>query len=100
MLYLHANRPHSHGNLSSHVCLIDSNFVLKIADYSLWYFRTEEDLNPISERDSDERDFESLLWRAPELLRIPMPSLGTQVSTYLSVISNGFYHVVPFRKVN
>ena len=80
MTYLHASSLISHGNLSSHVCLVDSNFVLKISDYGMDYFRREKDLRPLLNGEED-RDISLLFWRAPELLRTVMPPGGTQVNT-------------------
>lgn len=84
MTYLHASALISIGNLTSHTCLIASNFILKISEYGLYFFRTEEDLSVVYDPGNDdeaveERNFESLLWRAPELMRQRMPPTGTQV---------------------
>jgi hypothetical protein len=78
MTYLHASSIVSHGNLTAYTCRIDSNFVLKIIDHGLHIFRNTENLQAAGEYDED-RDFELLLWRAPELLRRKMPPEGTQV---------------------
>ncbi|GAV02530.1 hypothetical protein RvY_13081-2 [Ramazzottius varieornatus] len=78
MTYLHGSSLVSHGNLSSHTCLVDSNFVLKISDCGMEYFRRDEDMRPLIDED-EERDVSQLFWRPPELLRTTMPPEGTQV---------------------
>ncbi|CAL1291491.1 unnamed protein product [Larinioides sclopetarius] len=78
MIYLHDSQLRSHGNLKSTNCLVDSRWVVKIADFGLHEFKCGADSG-----DDDSTDFEKqcakLLWRAPELLRDPnaRPS-GTQ----------------------
>lgn len=39
MSFLHGSAIHSHGNLKSTNCVVDSRFVLKITDYGLASFR-------------------------------------------------------------
>jgi guanylate cyclase, other len=83
MTFLHSSNLISHGNLSSNTCLIDSNFVLKICDYGLEYFRMAVDLMPLIDEDdeaNEARDLNLLFWRAPEHLRLIMPPKGSQVS--------------------
>ena len=79
MTHLHNSSLVSHGNLTSHTCLIDGRFTLKVADYGLPYFRKTIDLQPPRPNETVERSYETLLWRAPELLRQTMPVEGTQV---------------------
>lgn len=86
MVYLQNSAVASHGNLSSHSCLVDSKFVLKVCDYGLGYFRNEDDLMPIF-ADEEERDFDSLFWRAPEFLRHKMSPAGSQVGTTASILT-------------
>ncbi|XP_055329218.1 atrial natriuretic peptide receptor 1-like isoform X2 [Paramacrobiotus metropolitanus] len=77
MTYLHGSSIESHGNLTAHTCLVDSRFMLKVSDFGLTSFRDVRDLLPPAE-DDDDRNFDYLLWRAPELLRQQMPVKGTQ----------------------
>ncbi|XP_039271429.2 atrial natriuretic peptide receptor 1-like [Styela clava] len=75
MQYLHKSHIHSHGNLKSSNCLVDSRFVVKIADYGLPSLRSKE------KRDSvvGYNHYKDLLWTAPELLRMDEPPpKGTQ----------------------
>ncbi|XP_041355945.1 atrial natriuretic peptide receptor 1-like [Gigantopelta aegis] len=66
MTYLHNTDVRSHGNLKSTNCVVDSRFVVKITDFGLHYFReTDDDLN-----DDSYAYYRSLLWTAPELLRM------------------------------
>ncbi|KAI4903341.1 hypothetical protein NFI96_034376, partial [Prochilodus magdalenae] len=73
MDYLHHSPLRSHGHLSSSNCVVDSRFVLKVTDFGLSTLRHS------GPGDSSSQDhWISLLWRAPELLRQPMPANGTQ----------------------
>ncbi|XP_055329216.1 atrial natriuretic peptide receptor 1-like [Paramacrobiotus metropolitanus] len=83
MTYLQGTAIESHGNLTAHTCLIDSRFMLKITDFGLNSFREIRDLDPPSE-DQNDRHFDLLLWRAPELLRQVMPIKGSQVGDVYS----------------
>ncbi|KAK6170897.1 hypothetical protein SNE40_019184 [Patella caerulea] len=64
MMYLHSSEIKSHGKLKSSNCVVDSRWVLKIADFGLHEFLSgqEEDLGEYAK-------YRNLLWRAPELLR-------------------------------
>ncbi|XP_077259435.1 atrial natriuretic peptide receptor 1 isoform X2 [Temnothorax americanus] len=78
MAYLHASEVKSHGNLKSSNCVVDSRFVLKIADFGLHELRRSAD----GDEDSDRNSYaywRKQLWTAPELLRmeIRLPE-GTQ----------------------
>ncbi|KZC11079.1 Atrial natriuretic peptide receptor 2 [Dufourea novaeangliae] len=78
MAYLHASEVKSHGNLKSSNCVVDSRFVLKIADFGLHELRK---LNP-TDADADRNTYaywRRQLWTAPELLRTDRrPPEGTQ----------------------
>ncbi|OWA49808.1 Atrial natriuretic peptide receptor 2 [Hypsibius exemplaris] len=71
MTQIHTSPVVSHGNLNSHTCLIDSRFTLKITDYGLPFFRKRSDLAQpkLTPDEEQQRNYEFLLWRAPELLR-------------------------------
>lgn len=76
MCYLHSSEIKSHGSLKSSNCVVDSRFVLKIADFGLRSLRVSDDEGA----ESDSYAFwRRLLWTAPELLRMrhPPPD-GTQ----------------------
>ncbi|XP_055545270.1 atrial natriuretic peptide receptor 1-like isoform X3 [Wyeomyia smithii] len=65
MAFLHSTDLHSHGNLKSSNCVVDSRFVLKITDFGLHQLR-----RPCEEQDQESYAYwKKLLWTAPELLR-------------------------------
>ncbi|XP_035232543.1 guanylate cyclase 32E-like [Stegodyphus dumicola] len=75
MIYIHESEIVSHGNLKSSNCVVDSRWMLKITDFGLHEFRANQDPPP----DVQEMRAKSLLWRAPELLRmLNPPPRGTQ----------------------
>ncbi|XP_076296044.1 atrial natriuretic peptide receptor 1 isoform X2 [Lasioglossum baleicum] len=76
MAYLHASEVKSHGNLNSYNCVVDSRFVLKIADFGLHELRSRISSN----EDPDDAVYQrKQLWTAPELLRMARrPPEGTQ----------------------
>ncbi|XP_026674048.1 atrial natriuretic peptide receptor 1-like isoform X2 [Ceratina calcarata] len=78
MAFLHASEVKSHGNLKSSNCVVDSRFVLKIADFGLHELRKGN----CSEAYVDENSYaywRRQLWTAPELLRMKeRPPEGTQ----------------------
>ncbi|XP_031367496.1 atrial natriuretic peptide receptor 1-like isoform X4 [Apis dorsata] len=78
MVYLHASEVKSHGNLKSSNCVVDSRFVLKIADFGLHELRRPAYCEP--EVDKNNYAFwRGQLWTAPELLRMERrPPEGTQ----------------------
>ncbi|XP_077527361.1 guanylyl cyclase at 32E [Haemaphysalis longicornis] len=76
MIYIHDSEVVSHGNLRSSNCLVDSRWVLQIADFGLHEFRAAQTCVP---QKVSENAFRGLLWRAPELLRMASPpARGTQ----------------------
>ncbi|KAL6445937.1 hypothetical protein ACFW04_000963 [Cataglyphis niger] len=77
MAYLHASEVKSHGNLKSSNCVVDSRFVLKIADFGLHELRRT---NVDEEIDRNSYAYwRRQLWTAPELLRMERrPPEGTQ----------------------
>ncbi|XP_050420334.1 atrial natriuretic peptide receptor 1 isoform X4 [Adelges cooleyi] len=79
MCYLHSSELRSHGGLKSSNCVVDSRFVLKIADFGLRSLRNSH-ANESSNDDSDSYAYwKGFLWTCPELLRTrnPPPE-GTQ----------------------
>ncbi|XP_046625921.1 atrial natriuretic peptide receptor 1 isoform X2 [Neodiprion virginianus] len=78
MAYLHASELKSHGNLKSTNCVVDSRFVLKIADFGLHELRRPSPADIDEDRDSY-AFWRKQLWTAPELLRLERrPPEGTQ----------------------
>ncbi|XP_036142551.1 atrial natriuretic peptide receptor 1 isoform X2 [Monomorium pharaonis] len=78
MVYLHASEVKSHGNLKSTNCVVDSRFVLKIADFGLHELRRSADEDADGDRNSYAY-WRKQLWTAPELLRMERrPPEGTQ----------------------
>ncbi|XP_053387554.1 atrial natriuretic peptide receptor 1-like isoform X6 [Mercenaria mercenaria] len=66
MAYLCASDIRSHGALKSTNCVVDSRFVLKIADFGLHDLRGQDEEVP----EGSYAHYRSLLWTAPELLRV------------------------------
>ncbi|KAL7636943.1 UNVERIFIED_CONTAM: hypothetical protein RMT77_012701 [Armadillidium vulgare] len=66
MIYLHESEIVYHGNLRSSKCLIDSRWVLQVADFGLRIFKAGQEMciNP-----------KKKLWWAPEQLRTPVQNL-------------------------
>ncbi|KAG5339948.1 ANPRA protein, partial [Acromyrmex charruanus] len=69
MVYLHASEVKSHGNLKSSNCVVDSRFVLKIADFGLHELRRSVDVDSDGDKNSYAY-WRKQLWTAPELLRM------------------------------
>ncbi|XP_022091376.1 guanylate cyclase 32E-like [Acanthaster planci] len=75
MSHLHVSVIHSHGNLKSSNCVVDSRWVLKITDFGLHHFKAGHQRDDMGEH----AFYQNLLWKAPELLRnTHAPPEGTQ----------------------
>ncbi|GFQ86434.1 atrial natriuretic peptide receptor 1 [Trichonephila clavata] len=71
MAYLHSSEIRSHGNLKSTNCVVDSRFVLKIADFGLHSIRIYDE----NDNEDSYAHWRRKLWTAPELLRMHSPPL-------------------------
>ncbi|KAI4496755.1 hypothetical protein M0804_000565 [Polistes exclamans] len=79
MAYLHASEVKSHGNLKSSNCVVDSRFVLKIADFGLHELRRSSLMEEEEFDKSSYAYWRRQLWTAPELLKMERrPPEGTQ----------------------
>ncbi|XP_061195190.1 receptor-type guanylate cyclase Gyc76C-like [Saccostrea echinata] len=65
MIFIHDSEIGFHGNLKSSTCLVDSRWVLQIADFGLQQLLSKE----TSIKGDTESHYDELLWTAPELLR-------------------------------
>ncbi|CAB0004470.1 unnamed protein product [Nesidiocoris tenuis] len=70
MLFLHQSELKSHGSLKSSNCVVDSRFVLKIADFGL---RSLRDSSGSVDDCESYAYWKRFLWTAPELLRLEYP---------------------------
>ncbi|GAV07768.1 hypothetical protein RvY_17572-2 [Ramazzottius varieornatus] len=98
MAYLHSTSLQSHGNLTSHNCLVNGKFTLKVSEYGLSFLRSEGELQPLTDTQQS-RNHHHLLWRAPELLSIVMPVYGTQkgdVYSFAIILSQIILESQPF----
>ncbi|XP_077993905.1 atrial natriuretic peptide receptor 1-like [Glandiceps talaboti] len=83
--YLQNSFLRCHGNLKSSNCVVDSRFVLKLTDFGLSQLRpgipnvseTSCVFHDISECD-DDRIYQNMFCKAPEILRGTAPASGTQ----------------------
>ncbi|XP_077553584.1 resact receptor-like [Haemaphysalis longicornis] len=98
MVYLHESPVRSHGDLRSANCLVDSRWVLKVADFGLAQLKHNADDETLH------RPGDRLLWRAPELLRDPDgPPEGTpsgDVYSFAIVLFETLARAGPFGKTN
>ncbi|RZF40474.1 hypothetical protein LSTR_LSTR000353 [Laodelphax striatellus] len=88
LVYLHDSPLHWHGNLKASNCLVDSRWVVKLADFGLGEFKAgAEDYHhylqhtfSLPHDDAVQCKCEGLLYRAPELLRLSTatPGIGSQ----------------------
>ena len=97
MVYLHASRLHSHGNLKSGHCLVDGRWVLKITAYGLRAFQNDSRHREVSEY----QEYYNLLWTAPELLRMgdERPVYGSQkgdVYSFAIILQEILYRALPY----
>ncbi|XP_052688303.1 guanylate cyclase 32E-like isoform X1 [Crassostrea angulata] len=65
MIFIHESEIGFHGNLKSSTCLVDSRWVLQIADFGLQQLVNKDN----SPKPENESYYDELLWTAPELLR-------------------------------
>ncbi|XP_063226249.1 guanylate cyclase 32E isoform X2 [Bacillus rossius redtenbacheri] len=78
MLYLHDSPVRFHGSLKTSNCLVDSRWVVKLADFGLHEFKRADGAEAaaalLADQDSSDAagKCEGLLYRAPELLRAAM----------------------------
>nr|XP_031850372.1 guanylate cyclase 32E [Nomia melanderi] len=65
MIYLHESVIKYHGSLNTSNCLVDSRWVVKLADFGLHEFKKDAECEPCDVM----KKYHGLLYRAPELLR-------------------------------
>ncbi|XP_011493860.1 PREDICTED: guanylate cyclase 32E [Ceratosolen solmsi marchali] len=65
MIYLHESVIKFHGSLSTSNCLVDSRWVVKLADFGLHEFKRDSELESVDVM----KKYRGLLYKAPELLR-------------------------------
>ncbi|XP_077995970.1 atrial natriuretic peptide receptor 1-like [Glandiceps talaboti] len=95
MEHLHKSRIHSHGNLKSSNCVVDSRWVVKVTDFGI--LKTDLDDDSMSEY----QYHRNLLWTAPELLRMEnnRPMKGSQkgdVYSYGIILQELAYRSEPY----
>ncbi|XP_011864195.1 PREDICTED: guanylate cyclase 32E [Vollenhovia emeryi] len=66
MIYLHESVIKYHGSLSTTNCLVDSRWVVKLADFGLHEFKRDAECDPSKIM----KKYHGLLYKAPELLRL------------------------------
>ncbi|OQV23852.1 Atrial natriuretic peptide receptor 1 [Hypsibius exemplaris] len=88
LIYIHNSPLKSHGRISSNNCLVDGRFILKISDLGLTSMRASTvalQKSVQSHYPEINNTLRQLLWRAPELLRVPMPPNGTPKGDIYSI---------------
>ncbi|XP_043474610.1 guanylate cyclase 32E isoform X1 [Leptopilina heterotoma] len=65
MIFLHESVMKYHGSLSTSNCLVDSRWVVKLADFGFHEFKRDADYDP----EDVMKRYQALLYRAPELIR-------------------------------
>ena len=100
MAYIHKSVFHSHGALTSHTCLVDNRWTLKVACIVLPAFRDEGRPGDEGDKDGVADPYRALLWSAPELLRVKaQPVYGTQkgdVYSFAILAQQIAYRAQPF----
>ncbi|XP_022100537.1 atrial natriuretic peptide receptor 1-like [Acanthaster planci] len=71
--YIHHSEMGVHGRLRSSNCVVDSRFVIKLADFGLLTYR---------DKPSEQADMTKMLWKAPELLRQPSKAVTKEGDVY------------------
>ncbi|XP_022917688.1 guanylate cyclase 32E [Onthophagus taurus] len=69
MIYLHDSPIRFHGSLHTGNCLVDSRWVVKLADFGLHEFKRDADDPSLKDHSKILEKYKMLLYRAPELLR-------------------------------
>ncbi|KAH9365525.1 hypothetical protein HPB48_021207 [Haemaphysalis longicornis] len=112
MVYLHESPLRSHGDLRSANCLVDSRWVLKVADFGLAQLKHNAERRNAAPAGRPPETLQGpqlsvvsgLLWRAPELLRDPDgPPEGTpcgDVYSFAIVLFETLARAGPFGKTN
>ncbi|ESO05549.1 hypothetical protein HELRODRAFT_77434 [Helobdella robusta] len=98
MNYLHKSFVVQHGKLSSSVCMIDNNWVLKVTGFGLPAFRTK-----MKEEKHGESFYRDLLWTAPEHLFAQNSNDSSQkgdVFSFAIIVYEMVYKCFPYQSTN